>query len=128
MKTTFLLVAALLAWPAFAQLPAPGQPGAVNDPRYCGEPKRNADGSIKRNPAVIRAYKKVFPCPTSLLPGACPRLHLNHTIPLSRGGCDSAANLTWVPVEAKTCKQPWCIDRWELQYHSIPRQPVLGLP
>lgn len=109
-------------------LPAAGAPGAVKDTRYCGEPERNPDGSIKRNPAVIRAFKKVFPCPTTLLPGACRRLQINHTIPISKGGCDSVANMTWLPVEAKTCAQPWCIDRWELKYHSIPRQPVLGLP
>lgn len=125
MKAALLLLA--LCLPAYAALPAPGELGAPNDKRYCGEPKRNVDGSIKRNPAVIRDFKKVFPCPTTLLPGACPQLQVNHTIPLASGGCDSVANMTWLPVQVKTCAQPWCIDRWERTYHAIPRQAVKGL-
>lgn len=110
---------------ASAALPAPGEPGAIKDKRYCGEPKRNPDGSIYRDPKVLSEFKKVFPCPPTLKPGACRGWQMNHTLPLSRGGCDSVENLTWLPNQVKTCKEPWCLDRWELKYHAMPRQPVL---
>lgn len=123
----YLLACLLLALSsaASAVLPAPGEPGAIKDKRYCGEPERNLDGSIKRDPKVLSEFKKVFPCPRTLKVGACRGWQMNHTIPLSRGGCHSAENLTWLPIEVKTCTQAWCIDRWELQYHAMPRQPVL---
>ena len=68
-----LLVMLLAGTAATAQLPAPGEPGAVNDLRYCGEPERTARGRIKRDPVVLRKFEKVFPCPEPQegIPG-CP--------------------------------------------------------
>ena len=43
----WLLIGGLLSFSALAELPAPGQPGAPADPRYCGEPERDAGGKIK---------------------------------------------------------------------------------
>lgn len=115
----------LIPCAALAALPAPGTPGAPKDPRYCGEPARDKHGVIKRSRAVLRAYVKVFPCPATLKPTtSCKGWALNHYIPMSRGGCDSAANLTWVPDALKSCAGTVCIDRWELRYHAIPRQPI----
>ena len=92
---------------------------AMADPRpietrYCGAPARNADGSIKRSTAVLNAFKRAHPCPaTGLTTGACPGWAANHTIPLACGGCDSVSNLDWMPAQIKSCKEPWCRDRWE---------------
>lgn len=122
-----LLLAACLLVPLFAlaQLPAPGQPGAINDPRYCGEPARDANGVIKRNRAVLRAFAKVFPCPSTLQPApSCPGWAIDHTIPLASGGCDSPANLTWLPDAIKRCAEPACKDRWERIYHATPRRRI----
>lgn len=120
-----ILALALTALQARATLPRPGEPGAPADPRYCGEPERNADGSIKRSPAALYAFKLVFPCPTTLKPGACPRFQVNHTLPLADGGCDTPVNMMWLPLEVKTCVAKWCVDRWERVYHAIPRRKVV---
>ncbi len=126
MRGLLVIVALLLALPVLAQLSAPGEPGAINDPRYCGEPERWADGRIKRSRAVLREFARVFPCPATLEPvPSCPGWQLNHTLPRASGGCDSVANLTWLPVQVKTCASPWCVDRWELIYHALPRRPVV---
>jgi hypothetical protein len=121
------LILALLLLPgaAAAALPAPGEPGAPKDPRYCGEPARDKHGRILRSRAVLREFAKVFPCPATLeaVPH-CPGWALDHTIPLAGGGCDSIANLTWLPAAIKSCGSPACKDRWERIYHAFPRQPV----
>lgn len=123
MKALLLL---LLALPAYAALPVPGEAGAPDDPRYCGEPERSADGRIKRSSAVLRAFAEVFPCPATLVasPVGCTGWQINHIIPISRGGCDSPLNLQWLPVQIKVCTEPWCVDRWERVYHAIPRKQV----
>jgi hypothetical protein len=124
MKAMALLLA-LCVNAAFAGLPAPGEPGAPKDPRYCGEPRRDKHGTIIRSRAVLRRYVKVFPCPANLKPTVrCAGWALNHYVPLASGGCDSAANLTWVPDALKSCRGRVCIDRWERTYHAIPRRPV----
>lgn len=119
------LVLLLIPCAALAHLPAPGTPGAPNDPRYCGEPKRDKHGVIIRSRKVLRDYTRVFPCPANLKPTAsCPGWALNHYIPLASGGCDSAANLNWIPDALKSCAGKVCVDRWERQYHAIPRQRI----
>ncbi len=126
MSTFTILILLLLPLLALAQLPAHGEPGAVNDPRYCGEPLRDADGRIKRSRAVLREFAKVFPCPRTLEPvTSCPGWSINHTIPLASGGCDSQLNLQWLPNVIKTCASPWCVDRWERTYHALPRRAVV---
>lgn len=97
MKRTLLAILALL--PALAL----AQSSALLETRYCGAPKRDANGSILRRADVIAAYKKTHPCPvTGLLgPGACPGWALNHNLPLSCGGCDSVSNLSYMRADAK---------------------------
>jgi hypothetical protein len=91
------------------------------DYRFCGEPVRNPDGSIKRSPQVLSAFRKIHPCPsTGRVGGACPGWQMNHVIPLYSGGCDAVTNLDWMPDEIKTCAQPWCRDRWERVYYHVP--------
>lgn len=76
--------------------------------RYCGEPLRNARGEIVRRADVLRAFKKVHACPLYAIaaakgveathkPGTCPGWYMDHSIPLSCGGCDAVANLQWLP-------------------------------
>lgn len=120
-----VFILALCANLAFAALPAPGDPGAPHDPRYCGEPKRDKDGAIVRSRAVLRHFARVFPCPGNLRPvRSCPGWAIDHTIPLADGGCDSPVNLTWMPTAIKSCARPACKDRWERTYHANPRRPV----
>jgi len=126
MKPLLAALALLLVFPTWAEMPAPGEFGAMDDPRYCGEPARYANGVIKRSAAVRAAFARVFPCPGTLNPSDlyCVGFSIDHTIPLSRGGCDTVANMTWLPDPIKTCTVWWCKDRWELKYHSLPRQPI----
>lgn len=101
-----------------------GQAGPLDETRYCKtSPSRDADGSISRRADVLRAYRKLYACPsTGLYAGACPGWNLDHTVPLACGGCDSVANLTWMPVEIKRCAGVWCKDRWERKvYCAKPR-------
>ncbi len=107
---------------ASASVLAAPEPWQLQETRYCGAPARNADGSIKRSTAVLNAFKRIHPCPANgMTTGACPGWALNHTVPLSCGGCDSVSNLDWMPDEIKSCAQPWCRDRWERKvYDSAP--------
>lgn len=106
-------------------LPLPGEPGAIDDPRYCGEPVRHENGRIKRSHEVLQKFVAVFPCPATLEHStSCPGWQIDHTIPLASGGCDSVANLTWLPVQIKTCSHDYCKDRWERTYHATPRKKV----
>lgn len=120
-----LLALALACASAWAVLPAPGEPGAIADPRYCGEPARDSKGRIARSRAVLRDFAKTFPCPATLQPvPSCPGWAIDHTIPLASGGCDAVHNLTWLPDQIKSCSQDYCKDRFERIYHSIPRKKV----
>ena len=110
---------------AFAQLPAPGTPGAPNDKRYTGEPIRNVDGTIKRNSAVIRAFKKTFPCPATGLPGACPNWQVDHVLPLACGYADRQDNLQWLPIVIKAASGEIPKDRWERKAYCRPAQSVV---
>ena len=124
----FALLALALSLPAYAALPSPGQPGAVNDPRYCGEPERHANGVIKRDASLLRDFAKVFPCPSTLQPvPSCPGWQIDHVLPLASGGCAMQGNLQWLPVEIKTCAGTLCKDRWDRIYHAIPRKAVKGM-
>lgn len=86
----------------------------VEDPRYCGEPARNQDGTIKRSDSVRRRFQYLYPCPsTGRQVGACPQWSKDHVIPLAQGGCDSIGNMQWMPDAIKSCAAPTCKDRWE---------------
>lgn len=127
MKAALLLLLALCP-PAYAVLPAPGEPGAPKDRRYCGEPARWANGVIKRSEAAKQKFAEVFPCPPTQVPlPSCTGWQIDHVIPRASGGCDSQENMQWLPLGIKTCAHPACKDRWERTYHAIPRQAVKGL-
>jgi hypothetical protein len=97
MRAVFAFLMALVAGLALADTPSP-----LTELRYCGPPARNADGSIKRSSAVLRAFQKIHPCPSTLLrTGACPGWAKNHSLPLACGGCDAVWNLVWMRGDAK---------------------------
>lgn len=75
---------------------------ALLETRYCGAPRRDAQGTIIRRADVVRAYWAQHVCPTTgLYRSPCPDYALNHNIPLACGGCDSVSNLTAVRIDAK---------------------------
>jgi hypothetical protein len=100
--------------------------GANVDPyqetRFCGKPARDAEGKIVRSGKVLTAFKKYYPCPvTGMTHGACSGWSIDHVIPLACGGCDSVANLQWLPNNLKT-KAVIGKDRFERKIYetSIP--------
>lgn len=116
---------ALSADVARAQAVDPNTIDPLHDIRYCGAPKRNADGSIKRSSAVTTAFQMQHPCPsTGLQRGACPGWAKNHALPLACGGCDAVWNMYWANDKIKSCASAECIDRYERKiYASDPPQP-----
>lgn len=115
-----LLLLSLLSVGAWAALPAPGEPGAPADPRYCGEPARYANGQIKRSRAVLRHFVAVHPCPVNgLADVSCPNWAIDHVIPLANGGCDEIGNLQWLPDALKSCAVI-CKDRFERVINALP--------
>lgn len=83
---------------------------ALADSRFCGEPKRDANGKIVRSSAVINEFKKLYPLPLELNP---KKYQINHAVPLVCGGCDIIENMIWMHVDAKTCAEDYCQDRHE---------------
>lgn len=121
MRPVVILYAFLLAVLAVAgSWEAAG--GPLDETRYCGSPKRDADGRIARRADVLRAYRALYPCPsTGKTTGRCDGWNLDHTVPLACGGCDSVANLSWLPVQIKRCAGQYCKDRWERRVYCKPR-------
>lgn len=118
MKAAVLIVALLAASNAYS--------GALDETRYCREPPRDSAGVIVRSAAVRAAFQRLHPCPSTRLPtGRCPGWQKDHIIPMGAkhpvlgGGCDSVANMQWLPVEIKTCSGLFCKDRWELLVYSL---------
>jgi hypothetical protein len=75
---------------------------ALIETRYCGAPKRDANGVIIRRQAVITAYWAQHVCPTTgLYKTPCADYALNHNIPLACGGCDAVSNLSAIRIDAK---------------------------
>ena len=112
MRIAVFFLAVFLTFPAFAL-----DPLQVAETRYCGEPKRNAAGTIIRSAAVREAFTKAHPCPLTGLPGTCKGWQVDHVIPLACGGCDAVFNMQWLPVEIKTCAGTVCKDRWEMKVY-----------
>ena len=93
---------------------------ALIEYRYCGTPKRGADGRIKRRSDVLRAFKARYNCPSTGEPtGSCPGWAIDHVIPLSVGGCDTVINLQWLPNEIKSSKGRLPKDRWEQEVYFV---------
>lgn len=124
MKTLTILLSLLITFPVLANeylQPLAPAIDPLKEYRQCGAPPRDADGVIKRSSAVIYAYRKLHPCPvTGKTTGACPGWAINHVIPLASGGCDAVSNMMWLPVQVKSCKLVWCVDRWERKYYDVP--------
>lgn len=80
----------------------------LDDIRCCTAPVRDADGSIHRSEAVRAAFKRLYPCPSTLQrSGPCPGWILDHPLPLACGGVDAVYNLQWMPEDMWRAKSKW---------------------
>ena len=69
------------------------------DYRATGQVPRNANGTTKRSPQVLAAFRQAYPCPaTKKTNGACLGWAIDHVIPLACGGADAVFNLQWLPL------------------------------
>lgn len=105
--------------------------GPLDETRYCGLPKRDAAGQIVRSSAVVAAFRRIHPCPsTGLRTGPCEGWQADHTWPLACGGCDSVSNLSWMPTVLKAGPGTLPKDRWERRIYCQPLQitPMPTLP
>jgi len=119
-KLFFFWTAVGLVLACLALYTLPASAGPLDETRYCGAPKRDANGVIVRSSAVTAAFQRLHPCPsTNLKTGACPRWQKDHVLPLVNGGCDAVANMQWLPVEIKTCAGVFCKDRWERAVYAL---------
>lgn len=93
--------------------------GPLDETRYCTvTPHRDKDGSISRRADVLRAFRQLYPCPSTWkTSGACNGWNIDHIIHLACGGCDAVSNLTWLPVQIKRCPGLYCKDRWEREVY-----------
>src|SRR5262245_9499061 len=58
-----------------------------------------------RDPAQVRAFRKMNPCPaTGKVSGACPGWVVDHIVPLCLKGADAPANMQWQTREASLIK------------------------
>lgn len=90
----------------------------LEETRYCGEPARHPDGTIKRSRSVIRAFEKRYPLPSHYDRN---EWQIDHVIPLQAGGVDAVHNMQWLPKALKTCAGNLCKDRWERLVY-VPKQ------
>lgn len=72
------------------------------DGRFCGPPPRDAQGRIIRDPAVAREFERLYPRPKD-----GRRWFKDHPLPMACGGCDSVANMQWLPEELWREKSKW---------------------
>jgi 5-methylcytosine-specific restriction endonuclease McrA len=71
----------------------------------CATCDRDANGRIKRDPAVRRTFQQQHPCPaTGKTTGACPGYVVDHVLPLKRGGADALENMQWQTTAAARAK------------------------
>lgn len=82
----------------------------LKETRYCSEPARNVDGSIRRNRTVVREFERLYPLPAGY---KRDEWQIDHVIPLAESGCDAIRNMQWLPKTIKTCPGIDCKDRWE---------------
>lgn len=83
-------------------LPLPAMSGALDETRLCGPPARLGNGEIRRRADVLAAFERLHPKPND-----GRRWYRDHAIPLACGGCDSVANLQWLPEPAWRDKSKW---------------------
>lgn len=107
-------------------LPSGHAAASLADPRFCGEPQRDANGDIIRSSKVLADFQKLHPCPvTGLDKGACPGWAKDHVIPLACGGCDAVLNLQWLPADQKSVAGAHAKDRFERKIY-YPLTPTPG--
>lgn len=98
---------------------AAAAPSALDETRYCGEPRRTAAGHILRRADVLVEFRRLYACPaTARHTGPCPGWAIDHVIPLAVGGCDAVRNLQWLPGALKSCAGTVCKDRWEREVYK----------
>ena len=96
---------------------------ALNEMRFCGEPRRNPGGEITRKSSVRTAFRKWHHCPvTGQLTGPCNGWEIDHVIPLECGGCDAVSNMQWLPIALK--QGPNGKDSFERVIYCSPIQRV----
>lgn len=115
----------LLALFLLALLSSPVYAGVFDETRCCTIPARNANGEIIRRADVLRAFKKIHPCPsTGLTSGACPGWSVDHTWPLAVCGLDSVGNMAWMPNAIKSAAGKLPKDRWERRIYKCPGEAI----
>ena len=98
---------------------------ALADMRMCHDIQRDADGRISRSAAVVDAFQREHPCPsTGKASGPCKGWAVDHVIPLACGGCDSLENMQWLKNTIKSCKGRECKDRWERKVYCSPQEII----
>lgn len=93
----------ILATPVYSHTVDP-----LKETVFCGPPPRDSNNVIIRSSAVIRAFKKLHPCPSNGNTfGPCPGYYLDHPKPLACGYCDSVDNMQWLPIDMWRAKSLW---------------------
>lgn len=125
-----LAVLLLAAAPAWGQYLQPFDP--LQDMPRVAEPVRNADGSIRRRSAVVAAFRRLHPCPsTGLTAGPCVGWAVDHVRPLACGYPDAVSNLQWLPHVLKSGPGALPKDRWERKVYcdrALVPMPERALP
>lgn len=114
----FLVLALIcaFAWNIVTSVMASGH---LVETRYSFPIVRDANGVIVRSTAVTREFQKIHPCPsTGLTYGPCAGWQKQHVLPLACGGKDMVSNMMWAPLEIKTCKEWYCLDRFERKIYG----------
>jgi hypothetical protein len=72
-------------------------------PPSCTNCVRDLSGHISRNPAPVRAFRALKPCPaTKSVKGPCAGFVVDHIKPLNRGGSDTPDNMQWRTIAQAT--------------------------
>ncbi len=89
------------------------------DHRYQGVVIRNLAGTVHRSPAVVKAFKQRWACPsTGLHISPCLGWAVDHVIPLDCGGVDAVWNMQWLPNEIKSAPGPLNKDHFERRIYG----------
>lgn len=69
----------------------------------CTNCVRDLSGRISPNPAPVRAFRLIHPCPaTGQVKGPCVGYLVDHIKPLNRGGSDTPQNMRWRTIAQAT--------------------------